>query len=182
MRSKAIVETIYDSEQANSAIAQAQAPTIILLADEALTRPQYPMLRLWRRVQAFMIRGGTCIIMGDFPSKVEYNRVRPFFAGANVPWDAGRRYQQSLCVNEQGTGQAVASAIPSHIVSKVCLTLERARLDESWYTVEQPREIIEPEESPVAVAEVGGGRLGYVGGLAAGAECWRTILFVMCGI
>lgn len=185
MRSKALVRTIYDPEEAYTTIRQTQAPTIILIADEALTRPGHPMLRVWRRAQSFMIRGGSCIIMGDFASKVEYHRVRPFFAGAEVPWNAGRRYQQGLSVNERGVGQAVASKITPNITSKVCLTVENARLDETWYTVEQehPSEAIEPEESPVAVAVIAGaGRLGYVGGVAVGAECWRAIVLAMCGI
>lgn len=132
-----------------------------------------------------MIRGGTCIIMGDFASKVVYTRIRPFFAGAEVSWNAGRRYQQGLSINEQGAGQAVASKIEPSITSKVCLTLENVRLDETWYNVEEKNlsGAIEPEESPVAVAVIAGaGRLGYVGGVAVKAECWRKIVLAMCGI
>ncbi|KAJ5914063.1 hypothetical protein N7504_002946 [Penicillium tannophilum] len=185
IRSKALVKIIYDPEEAYTTIRQTQAPTTILIADEALTLPEYSMLRVWRRVQSFMIRGGTCIIMGDFASKVEYTRVRPFFAGAEVSWNAGRRYQQGLSINEQGAGQAVASKITPYISSKVCLTIENAGLDEAWYIVEQqhPNESVEPQESPVAVAVIAGaGRLGYVGGVAVSAECWRTIVLAMCGI
>jgi hypothetical protein len=184
MRSKALVRIIYDSEEAYITIRQTQPPSIIFIADEALTLPDHFMLRVWRRVQSFMIRGGTCIIMGDFPSKVEYTRIRPFFAGAEVPWNVGRRYQQGLSINEQGAGQVVASKIPSRITSKICLTLENAHSDETWYTVEQdhPGGAIESVESPVTMAVIAGaGRLGYVGGVAAHAECWRTIVLAMCG-
>jgi len=167
-------------------------PSAVLLTDDALALEANA--HVWEAVLDYVRQGGTAIIMGHFPSFVRPNDMKPFFARAGLSWEAGSYHRMTLALNrasvDAAVGADVAEKLPSSYSQKAVFVRNVAPAD-TWY---KPTEdsVVEsvifyssssgiPPETAVALAEVGAGKLGYVGDVNA-EEGSNAVILAMCGL
>ncbi|KAJ5651171.1 uncharacterized protein N7484_004894 [Penicillium longicatenatum] len=163
-------------------------PSVILIADEALTLDEYA--HVWEAVCRCVRQGSTADLMGLFSSFVRPLDIKPFFSKAGLPWEGRTYVRTTLTINRAATGDELAARLPPSYSQKAVFIKNVAHSDR-WYTTDAssvveprvfgPSPAHNPGQSPVIMARVGMGRLGYVGDCNAEEETDAVIL-AMCGL
>lgn len=166
----------------------AQQPSAILITDEALTKNKYS--RIWGAVLQCVRQGSTAVFMGQFASFVRPDDMKPFFSKAGLSLGRGSYTRTTLMLNQAATGGELARVLPKSYSQKA-LFVDNVASSDAWYTTDDnsvvesnvfgPTPVNTGGETPVAMARVGEGRLGYVGDVNAEVETDDVIL-AMCGL
>ncbi|KJZ79536.1 hypothetical protein HIM_01005 [Hirsutella minnesotensis 3608] len=178
------VERAEDAPTAVGLLAEHPLPSAVLVTDEGLTLRENA--HVWNNILDYVRLGGTAVVMGLFASFVEPIDIQLFFACAGLDWDVGSYGRTTTELDRAAVGAALASKLPPRY-SQRALSLRNLAPNEAWYrhTDEEVHSDDEDipiwEESPVVMARVGHGRLGFVGDLEAEPES-GTVILAMCGL
>ncbi|KAJ5784809.1 uncharacterized protein N7503_010021 [Penicillium pulvis] len=189
LRSKATVEFLNNPnpDVIVQLLADEPMPSAILITDEGLYLNNHA--HLWDAVLNCVRQGCTAIVMkylGQFPSRGE--NLKPFFSQAGLPWEEGSYLRRTSVINDAATGHDLATKLPQSY-SQRALFVKNVAYSDAWY---MPDDDLETRvaglsvddvqgESPVALARVGEGRLGYVGDFNAEEET-DVVILAMCGL
>lgn len=146
-------------------------PTSILIADECLSKPQY--WNLWEDVVAYVKQGGTAVFMGTFATNVMPGDMEKLFSFAGLPWAMNEIEEGAFLLNGNAmdaTDAAFWQLPRTH--HHQALTLSGVAPSDAWYTSCS-------RGTAVAMADIGRGRLGYVGDVDA-EEDTNAIIIAMC--
>jgi ribonuclease HI len=169
--SRARMERATTQEAALSILDQVPVPSVILIADSALTRRS----KVWERVIDRLREGATVVVAGSFSSMVSTGQFNRFFARLGLSWEMGsyQRETVSLC-----TG-VVSSNLIEHLPSAYSLKavfVKKVERSAIWYASSS-----NSDEAAVVFTQVGKGRLGYIGDVNSQEDSDRIVL-AMCGI
>jgi ribonuclease HI len=169
--SKATMERATKPEVAFSMLNADPAPSVILVTDGTVTRQQ----KLCERLIDLLRSGSTVILMGCFSSSVTMGQFNRFFARLGLPWHRGSYHREMVKLRGQVVGDRLASRLPSAYSQKALFV---ANVDRSamWYTEKETS-----NEAAVVFANVGAGKLGYVGDVN-GEEESEAVVLAMCGV
>lgn len=175
--------------------ALAERPKAVFITDELIATPRYSAV--WGAVIRYMQAGGTAICMGHFSCRLPTQYFRTFFSRAGLPWEFdGFELSQSL-LNVDFLPREITDILPSSHFAKA-VHLKNVG-DASWYrlqhivktrsdddvqmTDEQPSRNVQllKDSSPVAMAQVGQGYLGFVGDVNSSEES-NLVMIAMCGL
>lgn len=171
LTSKAKMERATTEEAALGILSQEPPPSIILVADAALTRRR----KLWERVIDRLREGATVVLAGCFSSMATAGQFNRFFARVGLPWEQGSYHRTTVSLRRGVVGAHLASRLPSAYSLKAVF-VKNVERSAAWYT---PSET--PAEAAVVFAEVGLGRLGYVGDVN-GEKSSEAVVLAMCGL
>ncbi|KAF3764088.1 hypothetical protein M406DRAFT_339791 [Cryphonectria parasitica EP155] len=168
------------------------APLVaVLITDAVLANKKNTGKRVWDAVLAYVRRGGTAVVMGHFSSFVKPLNVKPFFEQAGLPWEAGVYHRTTTSLNRTVVAEMLTAVgkLPQSYSQKA-LAVKNVAPEHVWYA-SSPDSVIEsavfapdnahtPGQAAVALANVGEGRLGYLGDVNAEAES-NAVVLAMCG-
>jgi hypothetical protein len=188
LESKASIQRAKRAGSAIRRLSEQPLPSAVLITDEALTKKKNA--HVWEAVLQYVRQGGTSVVMGHFSSFVPPLKMKPFFAKAGLPWEVGSYHRTTVVLNREAVGDDnVAAALPLSYSQKALFAKNVAPAD-AWYRPDEdsvvesrvfpPTSVNNVGESPVVLARVGDGRLGYVGDVNAEQGTDAAIL-AMCG-
>lgn len=188
IRATATFDRAEQPDTAMRMLSDGPEPSAVLITDEALTLRENS--HIWDAVLEYVRRGGTAIVMGLFPSFVQPDKIKTFFARASLRWERGSYHRTTLSLNENAVGMSEAGSLPRSYSQKA-LFVKNVSSQEMWYRTNDDS-VIESRvfpptsanvggEAPVALAKVGQGKLGYVGDVNA-EEASHAVVLAMCGI
>lgn len=159
-----------------------------LITDEALTDTDNA--RVWEAVLQYVRQGVTAVIMGHFATFVKPMAMKPFFAKAGLPWEAGSYHRTTLVVNRDAVTNDLATKLPPQYSQKALFVKNVASAD-AWYHSDE-RSVVESRvfaptsantvgETAVALASFECGKLGYVGDVN-GEKGSDAVIFALCGL
>ncbi|KAK1671759.1 hypothetical protein BDP55DRAFT_635615 [Colletotrichum godetiae] len=161
-------------------------PAAVLITDSALTEA-FP--DVWNAVIAYVRQGGTAIVMGHFSSFVKPDNIKPFFAKAGLDWARGDYHRTTVTLNPQAAGSA-AERLPTRYSQKALFlkgvhpTAVLYGPNETSVTqshVFSAEEVADLTQAAISFAQVGDGKMGYVGDVNTEEETGDVIL-AMCGL
>ncbi|KAL0938128.1 triacylglycerol lipase-like protein [Colletotrichum truncatum] len=183
---KANVQRAKKPASALDLLHQLPPPAAVLITDQGLTEGHPDV---WDAVITYVRQGGTAIAMGHFSSFVKPDNIRPFFTKAGLDWDRGAYHRTTVTLNPQVAGRAAAS-LPGRYSQKalflkgvqptaVMYGPDRTSVTESHVF---PSERVEDlSQAAIAFAQVGNGKIGYVGDVNV-EEGTDAAILVMCGL
>ncbi|KAJ5569642.1 uncharacterized protein N7459_009072 [Penicillium hispanicum] len=166
-------------------------PKAVLLTDDALTwRHDNPLcLYIWDLVLRYVRNGGTVVCMGMFPSCTRPQDIKPFFSRAGLSWDMGDYHRTTVHLNKAHVPANVQPFL-SESYSLKGMFLKGVDPTAAWYlpaedsvneSIVWARERVNTANTPVAMAKVGDGYLGFVGDCNGELGSFKVIL-AMCGL
>lgn len=169
--SKATMERATTTEVALNMLNEEPPTSVILVTDGAVTRQRMLCERLIDRLRG----GATVILMGCFSSGVTMGQFDRFFARLGLPWRRGSYRRQTVQLRRQVVGNQLATRLLTSYSQKALFVtnVDRAAV---WYA--EPNTTT---EAAVVFANVGAGRLGYVGDVN-GEEGSEAAVLAMCGL
>ncbi|KAI0127211.1 hypothetical protein BJ170DRAFT_624587 [Xylariales sp. AK1849] len=169
--SKAKVERATNPNAALDMLNHEPPPSVILLADAALTRQR----KVWERVIDRLREGATVVLAGLFSNMVNEGQFDRFFAKLNLGWKQGSYHRTIVRLCRGVVDSHLTSGLPAAYSQKGLLVknVERSAV---WYTTDDSR-----GEAAVVFAQVGKGRLGYIGDVN-GEEATDKVVLAMCGL
>ncbi|XXG96706.1 hypothetical protein Hte_002996 [Hypoxylon texense] len=184
--SKATVKRIQKQDSVIRLLSEGPRPSAVLVTDEALTRKENS--GAWEAVLQYVRRGGTSVVMGHYPSFVKPDDVKPFFGKAGLPWDSASYLRTTLVLNREAVGDSLAPRLPPRYSQKA-LSVQNVAPADAWYVTNEDS-VVESNvfaptsanvvgESPVVLARVGDGKLGYIGDVNA-EEGSTTVVLAIC--
>ncbi|KAJ5698293.1 hypothetical protein N7462_000298 [Penicillium macrosclerotiorum] len=186
LRSKATVQLVKDPVLAIQVLES--RPSAILITDEALTLKENALV--WDAVLRCVREGCTALLMGQFSSFVQPNKIQPLVAKAGLSWEPGAYNRTTVVVNRAATGDELAQKLPTSYSQKA-LFLQNVAPSDAWYTTDEdsvieshvfyPDSAHRPGQSPVAMARVGHGNLGYTGDVNS-EQGTDAVVLAMCGL
>jgi len=186
---KILAKAIMQRAKAPNAVRDAlleNKPSAILITDEALTTREHA--QVWDTVLNYVREGGIAVCMGSFSSFVNFLDIKPFFAKADLQWDVGVYLRETVTLNQGAVGIGLSASLPACYRQKA-LFLKNVEDAAAWYSY-RPTSEEDSEDSdigylkgqtPVALAKVGEGKLGYVGDVNK-EEGSDTVVLAMCGL
>lgn len=188
IKASSAYQCVEDGQSAKRVLLEDPPPNAVLITDEAVTLKEYASV--WDAVLKYIRQGGTAVIMGIFSGFVNPRSLKDFFATAGLEWESSSYHRTTLKLNAQLVGMNVASKLlPEY--SQKAVFLKNAKTSEAWYVTDENsvtessvfpgRDAHMAGESPVLLASVGQGKLGYVGDVnnEAGSE---AVVMAMCGL
>jgi hypothetical protein len=169
--SKPTMERATKPEVAFSKLNEEPAPSVILVTDGAVTRQQ----KLCERLIDLLRGGSTVILMGCFSSSVTIGQFNRFFTRLGLPWQRGSYHREMVKLRGQVVGDRWASRLPS-AYSQKALFVANVERSAMWYAEKE-----NSNEAAVVFANVGEGKLGYVGDVN-GEEESEAVVLAMCGL
>ncbi|KAI4865392.1 hypothetical protein F4820DRAFT_420307 [Hypoxylon rubiginosum] len=188
LSSKANVQRVKKAESAIRLLSEDPRPAAVLITDEALTLKENA--RVWEAVLQYVRQGGTSVAMGHFSSFVKPNKMKPFFSKAGLPWESAAYHRTTVVLNREAVGDSLAAHLPPKYSQKA-LFIKNVVPADAWYVTDEDS-VIESHvfaptgahvvgESPVVLARVENGKLGYMGDVNAEAGSTDVVL-AMCGL
>ncbi|KAM0255210.1 hypothetical protein ACHAQJ_005974 [Trichoderma viride] len=188
IRASSTFQRVEDGKSVIRLLQEDPRPDAVLITDEALT--QRENTPVWDAVLKYVHQGGRAVIMGHFPCFVKPLRIKPFFAKAGLRWEQGSYHRTTLVLNPQAVGPELASKlVPEY--SQKAVFLKNPTFTASWYVTNENSSIEslvfpadnahDTGESPVLMASVGEGKLGYIGDVN-GEEGSDAVVIAMCGL
>ncbi|KAL6898553.1 ribonuclease H-like protein [Trichoderma evansii] len=188
IRASSVFQRVEDGKSAIRMLQKDPQPYAVLITDEALTfRENAPV---WDAVLKYIRQGGTAVIMGHFPCFVKPLSIKPFFAKAGLEWEQGSYQRTTLVLNPQAVGVDLASKLLPEYSQKAVFLNNVKSLDALYVTNEdsvleslvfQADNAHVPGESPVLLACVGKGKLGYIGDVN-GEDGSEAAVIALCGL
>ncbi|KAG0298949.1 hypothetical protein BGZ98_010404 [Dissophora globulifera] len=188
LKSKAEFQQAENSTSAIQYLSQLPKPSAVLITDEALTVRKNSAV--WDAVLEYVRGGGTAIVMGLFSSFVQPDSIKPFFSRAGLRWEAGSYHRTTLALNRAVVDVANASKLPQSYSQKAVF-VNNVVSENMWYKTDDnsvvqslvfpPTSANKSGETAVAMASVGGGKLGYVGDVNA-EDGSNAVILAMCGL
>lgn len=188
IQASSVFQRVEDGQSAKRVLLEDPPPHAVLITDGALTRREYASV--WDAVLKYIQQGGTAVIMGFVAGSVNQLSIKPFFAKAGLDWELGSYYRSMLVLNSQVVGaNLVSKLLPVYCPKAVYL--RNVKYSEAWYVtygysvteslVSQGGDVLMAGESPVLLACVGQGKLGFVGDVQ-GEEGSEAAVLAMCGL
>jgi ribonuclease HI len=188
LRAGSPFQRVEDGVEAIHMLREEPRPAAVLVTDEALTLREHAPV--WDAVLQYVRQGGTAVCMGHFPCFVKPLSIKPFFARAGLDWEEGAYQRTTLVLNRQAIGADLASKLlPEY--SQKAVFLKHAKPSDAWYVTNKhsvleslvfgAENVHKPGESPVLLACVGEGKLGYIGDVN-GEEGSEAVVLAMCGL
>ncbi|TFA99286.1 Ribonuclease H1 [Trichoderma ghanense] len=181
-------QRVEDGVSAIRMLLEEPRPDAVLVTDEALTLRENAAV--WDAVLKYVQHGGTAVCMGHFSCFTSPPSIKPFFTKAGLDWSSGSYHRTTLVLNLQAVGVSLASRLlPKY--SQKAVFLKHARPSDAWYVTNEnsfleslvfsAENVHKPGESPVLLARVGKGKLGYIGDVN-GEEGSEAVVLAMCGL
>ena len=164
------MERAATEDAALTALAGAEAPSIIIAADGAPTRSK----KLAERVINCLWGGSTVILAGCFSSMVNEGQFNRFFAKIGLPWARGSYFRDIVKLRIIAVGPQLSSRLPATYSQKT-LFVKNVERSAVWYAQGN-----NSAEAAVVMANVGQGKLGYMGDVN-GEEEFENVVLAMCG-
>ncbi|KAL8366642.1 hypothetical protein RB595_010482 [Gaeumannomyces hyphopodioides] len=188
LESRATLQRVKKADSAIRLLSEQPQPSAVLITDEALTGDENA--RVWEAVLQHVRQGGTSVIMGHFSSFVQPAAVKPFFAKAGLPWETGSYHRTTLVLDRGVVGNDLAAKLPQQFSQKAVFVKNVAPAD-TWYHTDESS-VVESRvfaptsaniagEAAVALANIGRGKLGYIGDVNA-EEGSVAVILAMCGL
>ncbi|KAH6847420.1 hypothetical protein B0I37DRAFT_391333 [Chaetomium sp. MPI-CAGE-AT-0009] len=168
---KANMERATTVEAALDILARQDPPSIILVADGAITRHR----KVCEAVIDSLWDGATVVLAGCFSSMVSMGQCNRFFARLGLPWEQGWYERTMVDLGRNTVHARLASRLPS-TYSQKAVFMKKVAPSAAWYTSRKSS-----RQTAVAFTKVGVGRLGYVGDVN-GEEASNTVVLAMCGL
>jgi len=188
LESKAIIQRARKGGPTIRRLSEQPPPSAALITDEALTNEENA--HVWEAVLQYVRLGGTSVVMGHFPTFVSPPKMKPFFARAGLPWEVGSYHRTTVKLNIEAVGNDDLAATLPPKYSLKALFVKNVASSDAWYRPDEdsvvesrvfaPTSVNNVGESPVVLARVGDGRLGYVGDVNA-EEGSDSAILAMCG-
>ncbi|KAK3290992.1 uncharacterized protein B0H64DRAFT_411105 [Chaetomium fimeti] len=170
LASKATMERATKAEAALSMLSKQPPPSVVLVTDGAVTRHQKLCERL-----IDLLRGGTTVILGGcFSGMVSLGQFNRFFTRIGLPWRRGSYFRETVQLRRNVVGDRLASKLPS-AYSQKALYVDNVDKSTMWYVEKE-----NSTEAAVVFANVGAGKLGYVGDVN-GEKGSEAVVLAMCG-
>ncbi|KAL6858471.1 ribonuclease H-like protein [Trichoderma novae-zelandiae] len=188
IRAGSVFQRVEDADSAMHMLLEGPRPDAVLITDEALTSRKNALV--WDAVLNYVRQGGTAVFMGHFSCFVKPLRIKPFFAKAGLQWESGSYHRTTLVLNSPVVGVGLASKlVPEY--SQKAVFLKHAKPSDAWYVTNE-KSVTESlvfsaesahiaGESPVLMARVGEGKLGYIGDVN-GEQGSEVAVLTMCGL
>ncbi|KAK6062854.1 MYND finger [Seiridium cupressi] len=168
--SKARLERATTRETALDILHQEPPPSVIFVADAALTH----QMKIWDRVIDHLRGGATVVVGGCFSGMVTQGEFDRFFARLGLPWERGSYDRITVKLRTGVTDGYLTKQLPS-AYSQKGLFVRNVERSAAWYTEDYSG------EAAVVFAKVGNGRLGYIGDVN-GEESSHKVVLAMCGL
>jgi hypothetical protein len=182
--------TIQRARKGHSAIRRLyeDPPKVVLVTDAAITTKRYA--NVWDALLAYVRDGGIAVYMGLFSSFVPPLNIKPFFQKAGLPWEAGSYHRTTVVLDKDKVPVDAVSCLAESYSQKAVF---HKNVDNSvaWYrqngdsviesSVFLPTHVGDISEVPIALANVGEGKLGYSGDVST-EEPSNAVIFAMCGL
>ena len=175
------LQRVKSAAAATRLLSDKPAPTAVLVTDQALTEAENAGVS--EAALRYIRQGGTLVAMGHFSSFTPPLDMNRFFAKAGLVWEAGSYDRTRLSLNRAAVEGVMASKLPSKYSQKA-LAVKHAAPGEVWYRItanSSPTNAYSLYESPITLAKVGNGKLGYVGDVNAEEES-NLVILAMCGL
>lgn len=173
--SKTKMERATTEEAALAILRRKAPPSVILVADGAITRNSKVREAVFDRLD----QGATVVLAGCFSSMVTQGQFDRFFARLGLPWRRGSYTRTTVSLRRPAVHGQLASRLPAAYSQKATFAKNVAQ-SAVWYT---PSESSGGAggEAAVAFAKMGLGRLGYIGDVN-GEESSDAVVLAMCGL
>ncbi|TLD28528.1 hypothetical protein PspLS_04224 [Pyricularia sp. CBS 133598] len=158
-------------DEAFSKLNQTPPPSVILVADGAITRQR----KLLERVIDLLHCGATVVLAGYFSSSVSSGELERTLATIGLPWTMGSYTRETVKLRRRAVPGEVVGRLPSAYSQKT-LFLSNVGEPDAWYGRDDNH-----REAAVAFTKVGHGKLGYVGDVNGEDES-DTVIMAMCGL
>ncbi|KAL2888495.1 triacylglycerol lipase [Ceratocystis lukuohia] len=188
LRSKASLQQIKQADSAIKLLSEQPRLSAAIITDEALTETKNS--HVYEAVLQYVRQGGTAVIMGHFSSYVRPLEMKPFFMKAGLPWEAGSYYRTTHFLNRDVVTGDLATKLPPQYSQKALFVKNVESAHALYQTSDDsvvesrvfaPRSAKVVGEAAVAFADIGCGKLGYLGDVNAEEESDAVIL-AMCGL
>ncbi|KAK1978027.1 hypothetical protein LZ30DRAFT_600051 [Colletotrichum cereale] len=183
---KATIQRAKKPASALDLVQQHPPPAAVLLTDSALTEA-HP--EVWDAVIAYVRQGGIVIAMGHFSSFVQPDNIRPFFAKAGLNWANGDYHRTTVKLNPRVV-RGAAPRLPAQYSQKA-LFLKGVHPNAIMYgpdatsftgsLVFPPDRVGDIAQAAISFAQVGDGKIGYVGDVNV-EEGTNDAILAMCGL
>ncbi|KAJ5805117.1 hypothetical protein N7474_011004 [Penicillium riverlandense] len=161
----------------------------VLLTDRALTGKKHGKVR--DAVLEYVRGGGTAICTGDVVKDSSPEELTAFFKHAGLSWTTGPDHHTTVSLNKAHVPQDGCRFL-SESYTPPTVFLDNVMDSEAWYRPNKCAPIEGNEDlldntvqglklTPVALARIGEGRLGYVG-YCNSDERSLAVILVMCGL
>jgi len=168
---KADIEKVTESEKAIEILTQDNPPSIILVADAAITRQQ----KLFECVADRLRAGATVVLCGQFSAMVMEGEFSRLFNKLGLPWARAFYYRETVSLRRDAVEPHLWNKLPNSYSQKATFVTGLDKSD-AWYT-----ETKSSTKAAVAFTKVGYGRLGYIGDVN-GEEESTLVVLAMCGL
>jgi ribonuclease HI len=171
LNTKAQMERATTAMTALQMLNRSPPPSIILVADGAITRQK----EVFERVIDRLHEGATVVLAGCFRSMVTMGQFDRFFARIGLPWRKRGYHRATVSLRQQPGNSDLANHLPSEYSQKAVFV---KNVDKSavWYSEGGGSDM-----AAVAFTKFGLGRLGYIGDVN-GEEGSDAAVLAMCGL
>jgi hypothetical protein len=162
-----------------------QPPQAVLVTDGGIAQHRAVYAKLLDYVRG----GGRLVLMGNFSSMTRPKDLDRLFQEAGLPWTHGAYQRTTVHRNDTEETSSHTSLPPSY--SQKAVFLAGVPGKDAWYLpnnsshtqsrVFYPVPITDQEQTPIALTNIGKGKLGYVGDVN-GEEGSDAVVLAMCGL
>ncbi|EOA81001.1 uncharacterized protein SETTUDRAFT_166407 [Exserohilum turcica Et28A] len=164
------------------------APHAVLVTDGGIAQHG----NVYAKLLDYAHSGGILVFMGTFSSFTRPSDFQSLFQKAGLPWKAGDYHRTTVYRNDTDTDATSSSRaeLPASYSQKAVFLTGVPR-KYAWYLpnassrteslVFPPAPIADQSQTPVAFADLGTGKLGYVGDVN-GEEGSEAVVLAMCGL
>jgi hypothetical protein len=162
-----------------------QPPQVVLVTDGSVAQHRNVRTKLFDYVH----RGGILVLMGNFSSLTRPSDMDKFFREAGLPWTKAE-YLRTTVYRNDTERTLLHSSLPSSYSQKAVF-LANVSINDAWYLptdssrteslVFHSEQVQDLQQTPVAFAKLGNGKLGYVGDVN-GEEGSDAVVLAMCGL
>jgi hypothetical protein len=195
--------TVTRAKKPSSALSflSSHTPSAILCTDAGLTLKVFD--RVYSMVLDYVRAGGTLILMANFASFLVPTELIPFFRKADLPWEMENYFRTTVHLSKNPVTGLSDSLRPflKEKYSQNAVFLKGVKKEDAWYrphetsvdesftnmhfeeggvTVEADP-ITDFDQTPVAVASVGKGKIGFLGDVTFEKES-ESVVLAICGI
>lgn len=181
------IQRVKHADSAIRRLSEGTPPMAVLVTDEALANDENS--RVWEAVLQYVRQGGRCVVMGHFASFVPQLKIKPFFEKAGLEWEVGSYTKETCVINKEAVEHGLAVLLPASYTQQAVF-VKNVALEEAWFATEEGESVVRVRppksaetkgEAPIALAQVGEGKLGYVGDVN-GEQGSDAVILAMCGL